>query len=46
MQIKKQKTQKYFSFNPLNAKFTKWSNTRQIADEFFGCVWPFCEIGV
>ena len=32
--------------NPLNANFTKWSNTlKQIADEFFECVWPFCGIG-
>ena len=30
------------NFNPLNANFTKWSNTqticRQIADELFECV--------
>ena len=35
--------------NPLNTNPTKWSNTqtirRQIIDELFKCVWPFCEIG-
>ena len=29
-----------------NANPTKLSNTlKQIADELFECVWPFCEIG-
>ena len=36
--------------NPLSANPTNWSNTfkkirRQIADELFECVSPFCEIG-
>ena len=35
--------------NPLSANPTKWPNTqtirRQIADELFECVWPFCGIG-
>ena len=35
---------------PLSANFTKWSKhtqtiRREIADELFVCVWPFCEIG-
>ena len=37
------------SFNPLSANFTKLSNTqtirRQITNELFECVWPFCGIG-
>ena len=38
-------------FNPLSANSTKWSNIlkqfvgKQIADELFKCVWPFCGIG-
>ena len=30
--------------NPLSANFTKWSHSirRQIVDELFECVWPFC----
>ena len=36
--------------NPLNANFTKMVKhtqtiRRQIADELFECVWPFCGIG-
>ena len=32
--------------NPLSANPTTWSNTlKQIADELFECLWPFCEIG-
>ena len=31
--------------NPLNANFTKWSNTlKQFVEELFECTWPFCEI--
>ena len=32
--------------NPVSGNPTKWSNTlKQIADELFDCVRPFCEIG-
>ena len=27
-------------------KHTQTIQTKQIADELFECVWPFCEIGV
>ena len=37
------------TLSPLSGNPTKWSNTqtirRQIVDELFECVWPFCGIG-
>ena len=42
-------TKKQVRLNPLSANLTKWPDTqtirRQIADELFERVWPFCEIG-
>ena len=36
------------SLNPLSGNTTKWSYTqtirRQIANELFDCVWPFCGV--
>ena len=36
------------SLNPLSGNATKWSYTqtirRQIANELFDCVWPFCGV--
>ena len=48
--IPKEKKAYYNNINPLSANITKWSNTlktirRQIADELFEYVWPFCGIG-
>ena len=42
-------TKQQVRLNPLSANLTKWPDTqtirRQITDELFERVWPFCEIG-